>query len=309
MNTTPHHNKSFADDQRKYRKIRKYLRQIEHLQLLTRDLNDEEKLKVKRKKHYREQLNSLTSKYANDELFFDNETTALNESTVSARHEVSVTSQAVQEEVEKAEEEKERFEAEVDNLAVELNDKLSVESVDEQIAPAEAAEVKTNETRKKKINNAEKKAAVVDVSETVVKPKVEKVKVTKVEPAKPFVVFETFKVEEAHEDLIVSVDVCTESNMVVTGSRDTTLKVWSIEEANKIKLLHSFGGHSSPITCVRFWQGKFFRACLERISKQDESEALSQSIISPDGKCSKACGLFAFADLVCFCVFKMRKRF
>lgn len=43
---TQHHNKQFQDDQRAFRKTRKYLRQIEHLMLLTRELNHEEKLKV-----------------------------------------------------------------------------------------------------------------------------------------------------------------------------------------------------------------------------------------------------------------------
>ncbi len=39
---------SLNEDQKKYRKYMKILRQIEHLELLTRDLNNDEKLKVKR---------------------------------------------------------------------------------------------------------------------------------------------------------------------------------------------------------------------------------------------------------------------
>ncbi len=36
----------FVEDQKRYRKYRKILRQIEHLKLLPRDLNNEEKEKV-----------------------------------------------------------------------------------------------------------------------------------------------------------------------------------------------------------------------------------------------------------------------
>ncbi len=290
----PQHSKSFNDDQKKYRKIRKYLRQIEHLQLLTRDLNDEEMLKVKRKQLYREQLNHLTAKYVNYESFFEqNETSALNESSSSvkhqAEHEVSVTSQVVQEEAEKAEEERKRIEVEVDNLAAELTEKLSVEakvelSVPNEVTKLEGVEVKINQTNKKNKKGVEKKLPVLEPAEAVTIPKVEKAKSNKVEATKPFNVFKTNQVEEAHEDLITSVDVCTETNMVVTGSRDTTLKVWCIKDLNLIKFLHSFGGHSSPITCVRFWKGEYFRSCLQKISKQDDTEALCQSIISPDGK-------------------------
>lgn len=56
---TQHHNKQFQDDQRAFRKTRKYLRQIEHLMLLTRELNHEEKLKV-----FKQEKNWINKKFA-----------------------------------------------------------------------------------------------------------------------------------------------------------------------------------------------------------------------------------------------------
>lgn len=83
-------------------------------------------------------------------MFFDNDSTALNQSSSSAKHEVSVTSQALQEEAEKAEEEKERFEAEVESLAAELAEKLSIEPV--EVTETKVTKVvKANETSKKRM--------------------------------------------------------------------------------------------------------------------------------------------------------------
>ncbi len=38
--------------------------------------------------------------------------------------------------------------------------------------------------------------------------------------------------------------------------------MWSYENLKKIKLVHSFGGHSSSITLVRFWAKVFYEQCL-----------------------------------------------
>ena len=67
-------------------------------------------------------------------------------------------------------------------------------------------------------------------------------------------------------------------------SRDTTVKIWSIEKPSKIDLIHSFGGHSSTVTFVKFWKYQYFKACLENILKQDkETDQFNRSIILPDG--------------------------
>lgn len=50
----------------------------------------------------------------------------------------------------------------------------------------------------------------------VTKAKEEKAKV-KALPPKPKVFYKTYDMNDAHEDLIVSIDLCVQSNLIVTG--------------------------------------------------------------------------------------------
>lgn len=234
------HHESYITDQKKYRKIRKCLRQIEHLQLLTRELNHEEKQKVHRRKEYREQLNHLTHKYMNEESFFN-----LDDSSMSA-----VTADTSQAQVANTEDN-----AVLDELAEELAqqmDKISIEDEDKEeglespvvvpeeikpivddVEPTEQAPVESNEFKvvEKKSKKAKKAVAeakkVVEAVKEVKKPQTQTqkeprqkaVEVPKAppKPAKPNVSFRTFKFNDAHEDLIVSIDLCIEFNLIVTG--------------------------------------------------------------------------------------------
>ena len=49
-------------------------------------------------------------------------------------------------------------------------------------------------------------------------------------------------------------------------SRDTTIRVWTIDG----KQLHSFGGHSSTLTCVKFWSYKNYKNIIESLKSSDE---------------------------------------
>lgn len=60
--------RQFKDDQKQFRKLRKLLRQIEHLELVPRALNDEEKQKLSKRSEYRSRLNELNAIYKNGEL-------------------------------------------------------------------------------------------------------------------------------------------------------------------------------------------------------------------------------------------------
>ena len=48
--------------------------------------------------------------------------------------------------------------------------------------------------------------------------------------------------------------------------------MWSYENLKKIKLVHSFGGHSSSITLVRFWAKVFYEQCLANQALQNDEE-------------------------------------
>ena len=293
------HTDQYIADQKKYRKIRKHLRQIEHLQLLTRELNHEEKQKVSKKKEYREQLNHLTHRYMNEESFFSMEDGSL---LCQSVNDTSLT--AVTESVEET--------AELEELEQRMN-KVSIEDAeetkkeDEKIEPSplvmgelekksvvEEPEFKVVEKKAKKSKKAESETQVVaekdpevsketlakaakkvpEVERKVVKgePKPKAVEVPKApsQPPKSNASFRTTTFNNAHEDLIVSVDLCIESNLIATGSRDTSIKVWSFKVPNKIQLLHSFGGHSSPITQVKLWKYELFKNCLENTCKENE---------------------------------------
>jgi WD40 repeat protein len=108
-----------------------------------------------------------------------------------------------------------------------------------------------------------------------VKPKEETIKVVK-KSLSTTLRFSTVEVENAHEDLITCLDINKDATMLVTGSRDTSIKIWNIKTRKQI---HSFGGHTSAVTCIRFWPLKFYKQCLENIVK-DTNEDEGSSILS-----------------------------
>ncbi|KAL5014734.1 hypothetical protein ScPMuIL_009004 [Solemya velum] len=50
---------------------------------------------------------------------------------------------------------------------------------------------------------------------------------------------------EGHSDLVTCVDLC--DSMLVTGSRDTTVKVWDLDDLREV---HNLGGHTGTVTGV-----------------------------------------------------------
>ena len=56
---------SLLEDQKNFRKLRKILRQIEHLRILPRTLNKDEESKVAKRMFYRSQIEALNLKYVN----------------------------------------------------------------------------------------------------------------------------------------------------------------------------------------------------------------------------------------------------
>ena len=74
--------------------------------------------------------------------------------------------------------------------------------------------------------------------------------------------------------------------------------MWSYENLKKIKLVHSFGGHSSSITLVKFWPQVFYEQCLINLAQQNEEEEQKQNDDDDDddeGETSE--GIFLMNDL------------
>lgn len=199
--------KALFDDEKKFRKLRKVLRQIEHLKLLARELNDEEKEKVSKQKIYKKQLKDLNLKYPNNELTFrDNQNTSV---------ESEQSNQAEEKEEEKT----------VDTSEIEVNLPTVIQpdiQIDELTSKLDSLNIEKPDIEEEVV---EKKEAIVEpipepikkVQEviTVKKPK-KNLKPVVAEP-KQVVCFETFEIKDAHDDLIVSLDVYSESELIVTG--------------------------------------------------------------------------------------------
>ncbi len=301
------------EDQKKFRKLRKVLRQIEHLQLLTRPLNSEEKLKLSKRSCYRDELNQLTSKYkANNELFMlldssiNNTTTNTNcDNTVNStsneqniptneylteddtNHSQFLSNSYIQSDnsvyVEEVEEENKDNNGLVDqaeyesfnNNLNELSDRLSIALRNELKADEpekNEIDIKAVDEPKKKNKKKEHKQAPVQpiLQLPTAKPEVKK---NPIKPRAPAITFDTLNVTDAHQDLIMSIDVCAKSQLIVTGSRDTTIKVWRLShENNRCELVRSFGGHSSPITRVKFWSIDSYRTALYNLKESEEQD-------------------------------------
>lgn len=199
--------KALFDDEKKFRKLRKVLRQIEHLKLLARELNDEEKEKVSKQKIYKKQLKDLNLKYPNNELTFrDNQNTSV---------EFEQSNQAEEKEEEKT----------VNTSEIEVNLPTVIQpdiQIDELTSKLDSLNIEKPDIEEEVV---EKKEAIVEpipepikkVQEeiTVKKPK-KNLKPVVAEP-KQVVCFETFEIKDAHDDLIVSLDVYSESELIVTG--------------------------------------------------------------------------------------------
>ena len=176
---------------------------------MTRELNDEEKEKVSKQKIYKKQLKDLNLKYPNNELTFrDNQNTSV---------ELEQSNQA--------EEKEEEEEKTVNTSEIEVNLPTVIQldiQIDELTSKLDSLNI---EKPKNEEEVAEKKEAIaqpipepikkVQEEITVKKPK-KNLKPVVAEP-KQVVCFETFEIKDAHDDLIVSLDVCCKSELIVTG--------------------------------------------------------------------------------------------
>jgi hypothetical protein len=217
---------NLSEDRKKYRKLRKLLRQIEQLTLKARELNDEEKLKISKRKECRRELKALVEKYGES-------IDMLQEDERDEQHHASTdhVEQVINEsETEEPEQSGHEAEAVTVHQQHEESDFVQSEQVD---VSKEQEEPVTQQFDDEKKTEPEVSAAVV-VDQNVQKPPQAKSSKSKAKSAKqPAVVavkieqpkppkfkFDTWCKLDAHRELVVCVDVCPETGFIATGRFD-----------------------------------------------------------------------------------------
>lgn len=230
------------EDQKQFRKLRKLLRQIEHLELLTRQLNEEEEAKVDKRDEYRTRLGEITRAYQNGELMeqlIDENNDLTSSSIAEVVEETNVCDLADIEEShdyvdnDPLDELADQFEnlgrgKEVGQVLGMSNDEAeSSKPLDE--AQCQFTTKKTKKSKKnacaevkelKSSEECEQTARVEKVDETpsLLKDEKNETKLKKKKTlAKNVVYFDAHNQRSVHVDLITTVDVCLESQIIVTG--------------------------------------------------------------------------------------------
>lgn len=202
--------RQLREDQKTLRKLRKQLRQIEHLELLSRHLNDEEAAKLARRDEYRAQLDELTSAYPNNEL------------SLLADH----GNEATVDISDLAEIEESHDYVDDDSLGQLVEGFKKLGCYDEQQVLGagsksdEEADAKTGCSqvlKKAEIQDTDKLVDEKITSQTEVGTKSEPPKRRKKSTKKSAITFDIVSERSAHADLITTVDVCLESQIIVTG--------------------------------------------------------------------------------------------
>lgn len=271
--------KNLAQDQKRFRRLRKALRQIENLNLLQRNLNQEEKHKISKRSLFREELKQLFEKYPNGELLsydsrentFETEESIISSGNAPLQNENSF---------------------EIHHLTDKLNqielkeaDDIQINSTPE-IQFLKSEKLETSETNFESSNQCEDLCVDQQKVKTESLKAKDQIKLLKIasdnhQVKKKDFTFDTITVTDAHQDLITCVDIDGKNELVVTGSRDTSIKIWKFSSKSKVcELSKTFGEHSSLITQVKFWNSNDYKSILENLKlNQNENEDLIDSLI------------------------------
>ncbi|XP_065656460.1 uncharacterized protein LOC100214037 isoform X1 [Hydra vulgaris] len=242
------------------RKLRKKLRQIETLEKMERTLTEEEELKIDAKEDIRSELHKLVK--------FQESMTALTKevdhSVITTLVEKSANAKSNSICKNKQEPKVVQSESSTDNHINDVGYVISYAIDASAQNNFDVADVIDNQTIEKKITN-EKNEKTTDLTEPNSEP-ISKVKKMSgkiknkcnsgtVQNSSKLNLSETifkdlsFKLTllEGHHDDICAIDVF--GDIVISGGRDTSLKLWCLKKNEEIK---SFGGHNGTVTGIRF---------------------------------------------------------
>lgn len=295
------------ENERLVRKLRKKLRQIEHLEIAGRELNDEELDKVGSKDDIRRELSSLlaVSRAEGQEEEEMKRTTAARTEAVKSKvakldknEEISRSLQddlaaenagaaappnANQSEI-RSRSEADQSEREIRSVtaaASRLEPPVEEVSSSSGSSPGEREEVSSSAV------NLGAAAKFSKNNKTTTPPSASSER-NKDKTAKPVSAVKRWRQlvwtaavpggqlsdDELHADLILDCDVDVAVGVAVTASRDTTLKVWDLSGGG---LVHSLRGHSGPVTGVRLVPGEEASRNLAILLDEDVQEMVVSS--------------------------------
>lgn len=197
--------RQLREDQKTLRKLRKQLRQIEHLELLSRHLNNDEAAKVARRDEYRAQLDEITSAYPNNELSLLADHG--NEATVDISDLADI--------------EESHDYVDDDSLGQLVDGFKKLGCYDEQqvlgASPQDEEAEETENGCSVDLSKAENKDTDKPVDEKTEVERKSESKRRRKSTKKCAITFDIVNERMAHADLITTVDVCLESQIIVTG--------------------------------------------------------------------------------------------
>lgn len=226
------------------RKLRKKLRQIENLERLDRDLLEDEVIKVLKKDAIREQLRKLLIEEAEKQ------------AKIEAR-EAREAREALAKEEGKVKTEKTFVRTSKPDTpgSIKLNEDDSPPSYNEIVSSKQIPGQKQKGNNVSQKNTKEEKspskeqeldpdATLKDLSkkDQAKKDSSKRKQIKKSWNRSQFIVYDL----EGHNDLVTDID--SNDKILVTASRDTTIRSWSLKTFEE---LHIFGGHSGGVTSLK----------------------------------------------------------
>jgi len=260
---------TLEDTERRVRRLRKKLLQIENLEVLNRELNEEEETKVSKKSEVRAELHLLIKeiemkrgpqsepkspkKVAKTEPNVDQHSNANNAVTINQSTRISANRSAHQPVVQTTTVQEKITEPCVTSSAADTSKPIAASS---KSSPKTSASKVTSSTTGTStlpdvdpLSNGQR--SVTSGSSAVSQQSAE-AKQRLNEEKKRHEHIKSWRRRrwrvqelEGHEDLILDCDIDLEQQLAVTASRDTTLKTWDLSSGC---LQHSLRGHTGPVT-------------------------------------------------------------
>ncbi|XP_031562257.1 protein will die slowly-like [Actinia tenebrosa] len=299
------------------RKLRKKLRQIEHLDQLDRELTDEEYLKVKKKDQVRKELQKLVAQ--REKILKDvrkMELAAQISLTKSEQNPTAGNDEEEGEEDDRIEEERQLIDSRLqhesaaeggsdDNYSEEIAPRKSDVNADNFVAQTAVTVPSSSSTTPASTSAAASSssasslstaAAASSVSQSSTKTSSSKSSFTSLPSSsttksskKPTALSKvqqewknaSFNVQvlEGHNDNITDVD-CGET-VIISGSRDTMLKVWDADTGHELR---SMGGHTGTVTAVKLVPNLAINLSEDAVTSR--SNALQHMAITGSKDCS-----------------------